>query len=466
LVIVDEGHNIGTKKRAEAIAKFKKVVGFTATPYRSWGSMRTPEDYGFKVIESLTLPEAQELRLLPPLVGIQINTADLVDEVPTTRSGQIDFAKLEKILKKSPDLRPFIADRVAQIISTENRNYKTVVACNFVWEAQELAELLKAKGIKVGLAVNQQAAREIHTDEIPALNTIDRYKLPESNPDSLQVIISPYVASEGFDAPATEVLVWASPTDSALRYTQYTGRLARRAEGKLFGVVVDCLYQTSQYGWTYNFGMWMKSNVRQLENGLLWLGPERDIEGLKQLPQVEALIVQSDMKDLHDLQKEGTIELQEGEFPIIILSLIGTFKGGAKRLVKIAKEVIDELRDQVPEIVVRRSSWTHYFYAVTDKDKFIQLMQAKGVKLRAESNMVKTVKGEFVISKATLEDIFFGIGRDLRPKAMAVIKDLSTREPDLFVQKESGGKTVFVATDKERFIQEMVTRGVKLKQKD
>lgn len=312
LVIVDEVHNIGTPNRKAVIDQFKRAIGFTATPYRYSGSLKAPEQYGFGVIESLTLPEAQELGLLPPLLGIQIDTSDVIDEIPTKKDGEINFPALERLLKNSPDLRPYIADKIANIISEEDRRYKTVIVVNFVWEAQELAKLLHEKGIKVGIAINQQAAKEIDTEEIPTIESIERYKLPENDEKSIQVLISPYVASEGFDAPATEVLVWASPTDSSLRYTQYTGRLARRAEGKLFGVVVDCLYQTNQYNWSYNMGMWMKGDVIQLDNGMLWLGPETSIESLKTLPQVEAIRKQADIKPISDLQKEALLSAPEG----------------------------------------------------------------------------------------------------------------------------------------------------------
>lgn len=90
LVVVDEVHNIGTDKRKAVVGQFEKVVGFTATPTRYSGRMRTPEQYRFKVIESLPLPEAQELRLLPPLVGIQIDTTSVLeDKIPTTLTGLI-----------------------------------------------------------------------------------------------------------------------------------------------------------------------------------------------------------------------------------------------------------------------------------------------------------------------------------------------------------------------------------------
>lgn len=94
LVIVDEVHNIGTSKRMAILENYHDVVGFSATPYRHSGEMKRPEDYGFEIIQSLTLPEAQQLRMLPPLLGLQIKTTDLIHALPL-REGRIDFTKLE-----------------------------------------------------------------------------------------------------------------------------------------------------------------------------------------------------------------------------------------------------------------------------------------------------------------------------------------------------------------------------------
>lgn len=463
LVIVDEVHNIGTQKRKETVEKFKNVVGFTATPYRYSGKMKAPEQYGFKVVESLTLPEAQELRLLPPLVGMQIDTKEVVDEIPTSKNGQIDFKALEGLLKESPDLRPLIADRVANIISSEGRNYKTVMAVNFVWEAQELAKLLHEKGIKVGIAVNQQAAKQIHSNEIPAIGSIDRYKLPENDEDSLQVLISPYVASEGFDAPFTEVLVWASPTDSPLRYTQYTGRLARRAEGKLFGVVVDCLYQTNQYNWAYNMGMWMKGNVRQLDNGMLWLGPETDIEKLKNLPQLEALRKQADFKDLDDLQKEGLLELQEGDFPITQNSLEVIFEGTKYKLYLDAKTIAHELADEYPGFVATRRNKARTILVVTDKELLIRMMVVKGTKLRRQDTE-GIQEGDIMVTERSLAELFIGSANALAKIGKDVFNKLIQLDPSLAVVRKSGKHHVPVVRDRDLFIKYMLKRGVQLRE--
>lgn len=464
LVIVDEVHNIGTPKRKAAIQRFDKVFGLTATPYRHSGRMKQPADYGFEVIESLTLPEAQEMRLLPPLLGIQIDTQEVVDEIPTTKTGQIDFKKLEKLLKNSPELRPFIADRIAQIINDEEGNkYKTVIAVNFVWEAQELAELLHAKGIKVGVAINQSAAKQIHTEEIPALKTIERYKLPEEDEKSIQVLISPYVASEGFDAPFTEVLVWASPTDSQLRYTQYTGRLARRAEGKLFGVVVDCLYQTEQYAWSYNMGMWMKGDVRQLENGLLWLGPETDIEGLRDLHAVQTMSKHSDRKSLENLQIEGLEEISESDFPLTQNVLRETFTGSYAGLMKLALDVVEDVTPEQPDFAVSRISGSNIVKAVTDRDLFIQMMQDKGARLK-EKSLEQLQETDTPINQPTINAIFIGGYFKLLPIIKNVIEELRAESPELVVKRIGpSGHAITVVTDREMLVKKMLERGTQLR---
>lgn len=468
LVIVDEVHNAGTQKRYEALQRFDKVIGFTATPRRHTGRMKDPEDYGFSMVDSLTLPEAQDVRLLPPLCGVQIDTKDLVAEIPTNSFGQIDFKKLEKLLKESPDLRPYIADRIANIISSEGRQYKTVIAVNFVWEAQELAQLLKDKGISVGVAVNKQSAKEIHSEEIPALDAIERYKLPASDEKSIQVLISPYVASEGFDAPFTEVLVWASPTDSPLRYTQYTGRLARRANGKLFGVVIDCLYQTSQYGWSYNFGMWMKGNVRQLDNGLLWLGPETDIEGLKDLPALAILREQADIKPLSEMEQgRNILEVQQTDFAISRISLQEYFVNGQTYL-ESANDLIMQLKERDPQLVARRKSGNFIISAVTDRLLFITEMKKRYPELQERdslSDILEVQATDVVISQPFLQANYVN-GQTWYSLAREVTEALRIEDPSLVKRRKIALRYVDVVVDKARFIKEMRKRFPDFEEKD
>ncbi len=466
LVVVDEVHNIGTSKRFAAIKDFKKVVGFTATPYRHSGKLKSPEEYGFNIVQSLTLPEAQiDLRLLPPLCGIQLDTKGLVADVPISPSGVIEFKELEGVLKDSLRLRPFIVDRVSDLICADGKNYKTVVAVNFVWEAQELAQLFRDKGIKVGIAVNQKKAKEIHTESTPSVDAIDRYILPESNPKSVQVLISPYVASEGFDAPFTEVLVWASPTNSSVRYTQYTGRLARRAPGKAYGVIVDCLYQTSQYGWSYNMGMWMKDSVRQTENGLLWLGPEQDISLLSILPAMEAMRSKADIRSLSSLQNTGILAVQPDDFPITNEQILQTFKGKARPTVKVAREVLEEIKKEHPELIEVRRSGTRDVQVCTDKGFYIRKVAEAGVSLKT-IDMETLDKDDYPISLNYLKKIFRGGSSVLRSLIEETRNVLGESNPDIFVKKRSGSVVVEVCTNPDLFNQEMIKLGAEVKERE
>lgn len=460
LLIIDEVHNIGTPQRKQIVDSFTNVVGFTATPLRYSGDMKVPEEYGFTVIESLPLPDAQEMRLLPPLCGMQIDTKTIIDRIPLRLNGSIDYKKLERMLKQNSDLRPFIADRVAQIITVGDKKYKTVVVVNFVWEAQELAELFLNKGIKPGLAVNARSAREIDSDSIPALDAIARYKQLSSDPQSVDVLISPYVASEGFDAPFTEVLVWASPTDSPLRYTQFTGRLARRAPGKLFGLLIDCLYQTNQYNWSYNFGMWMKDHLRQLDNGLLWLGPEADIETIKGLPAIREIGLQADSKTIEELQQEGLLEVQEGEFPIILANLMALFVGDSKKLTSLANIVLDEIAALDPNLVQIRKSGSNVVRVVTDKNLFRERMVALEANPRDDS--IEEVKPtDFVITGPELDQFFIGDRNRLIQKAKQVLNQIERTQPDLVATRVRKPWHVKVVTDRDFFIRQMVQLGFK-----
>ncbi|MBI4096434.1 MAG: DEAD/DEAH box helicase family protein [Candidatus Levybacteria bacterium] len=463
--IVDEVHNMGTPLRKATVEKFKNAVGFTATAYRHSGVLRNPEDYGFKIVKSLPLPEAQNLGFLPPLIGMQVDTSGLVKEVPMTMNGKIDYVKLERLLKESPNLRPCIADKVAGVISAEGKHYKTVIAVNFVWEAEELARLLKAKGIKVGVAVNQQAARQIHSEEIPALDSIERYKLPEKDERSLQVIVSPYILGEGFDAPATEALVWASPTDSELRYTQYTGRLARNAEGKAYGTILDFLYQTNQYNWSYNMGMWMKENVKQLNNGLLYLGREADINKLTQSSQVKSMGKQADIKPLSELQKEGLLEVQETDFSVDIDTLQEMFVGiRSKEALSLRQKALTLMWEEDPGLVLKRWNGKRLVDVVTNRQRFIDEMVKLGAVARRID--IKDVEvTDFAVNTISLKSAFEGNSSKLRSLADQALKAIREKNPELVaVRRSSKGFTVDVVTDRQRFIDEMIKLKVVLKQ--
>ncbi len=283
LIIVDEVHNIGTQIRMQLLRELMPdaVVGLTATALRSSGNYRWPEDYGFDVVDSMPLPNGIMERWLSPLAGIAIDTNVLLPE--DVRYGQsLNLAKVNQVLRHHPQLFQEIGREVAERFLPSGM--KTIVVVNRVHEeACVLARKIQSYGFKVGLAVNQSAASSLKGEFVTA-DAVCRYKLPHDDPDAIQVLISPYVIGEGFDAPATECVVWAAPTRSPTRYTQVVGRGARICPGKKFCLVVDFVYMIENYGYSYNFAQFMpKEWLQELADGVMYVGPE-DVANEIELP--------------------------------------------------------------------------------------------------------------------------------------------------------------------------------------
>ncbi|MHB8362353.1 MAG: DEAD/DEAH box helicase [Patescibacteria group bacterium] len=453
LVIVDEVHNIGTQQRYEAIKRFKRVVGFTATPYRHTGQMKIPESYGFTIIETLSLPEAQELELLPPLYARQIDTKELIENIPTLPSGKIDFKRLERLIRKHPELQEYIVDTLIPILSD---GYKTVISVNFVTEAEKIALLLKEKGVTVGIAVNQQSTKNLKEQYdglgIATTDSIERYKLSREDPRSVQVLISPYVASEGFDAPATEIMVWASPTDSTLRYTQYTGRLARRNPQKAYGIVIDFLYQTDQFGWSRNFAQFFK-DVYQLPSGTLYMGPLRKMSDIAEM-KLAKLLENTQTRNIKELQNTGEMdEVQENDFVISTPTFKASFTGRYGKLKPLSDEVVDILKEE--GIIVYKRNGSHIIPVCTRPERYFQEMESRGATRKQEMDEVQ--ENDFVINETTLTSSFIGIYGRLKPLSDEVIDIL--KEEGLIVYKRNGSHIIPVCTRPERYFQEMESRG-------
>ncbi len=344
LVLVDEVHNAGTPERAQAVRSFPHVVGFSATGHRHSGKLRAPEDYGFTAIDTFLLPDAQRLGILPSLVGMPLDVSNLLEggKIPLNQSGHFDYAKLTTLLKASPELRPFIVDQVVPLITQPNKPFKTVFIVNYVWEALEIAELVERYGLTVGVAVNTRAEKFIqhkYHGRIPSEGALDRFALPSDDPESLQVIVSPYKIAEGADVPAAEVLVWASPTESGVRYTQVVGRVSRFCNGKKFGMVVDAVFMTEKMKWSNNLLRFARSfeenyGLRDSESGLVYLGNEEELEtvglnlGSLQLPLPTSADIDDD--ELIGDRWQKLLPVQAGEILLTQKAIIHNFVGDSK----------------------------------------------------------------------------------------------------------------------------------------
>lgn len=68
-------------------------------------------------------------------------------------------------------------------------------------------------------------------------DTLNHYKLPKTDPNAVNALVSIGTLTTGFDAPATDCIVLLRPTRSPVLYVQIAGRGMRIADGKK-----DCLW--------------------------------------------------------------------------------------------------------------------------------------------------------------------------------------------------------------------------------
>lgn len=277
LAIVDEVHNSGTWKRLDILRELAPdaIVGLTATAYRSTGAYKWPHEYGFEIVDAMPLPDCIMKGWLSPMAAIAIDTHVLLPK-EVRETNKLNYRKINKALGNHPHL----FERIATEIGTRflPSGMKTVIIVNRIeQEACVIARILKKMGYDVGLAVNQAKSRQL-SEEFITTDAISRYKLPPEHTDSIQVLISPQVIGEGFDAPMTECVVWAAPTMSALRYTQVVGRGTRICPGKKFCLIVDFVYMIENFGYSYNFAQFMPIEVlHELPGGIMYVGPENAI---------------------------------------------------------------------------------------------------------------------------------------------------------------------------------------------
>ena len=277
LAVIDEAHNTGTRQRIELLKWMKPehAVGLTATSHRASGEFRAPEDYGFKVVDSMPLPDCIDKRWLSSLAGLSIDTGVMLPAAVRQGVGELNQKKMAQALRRYPELFGNIAKDIADRFLPSGM--KTVIVVNRVeQEACVIAKELMDRGYKVGLAVNQKAAREL-CDRFITLDAIRRYKLPHDHPESIQILISPQVIGEGFDAPATECVIWACPTMSNVRYTQVIGRGSRRCWMKKYCLIVDYVYMIENYGYSLNFAQFFKKEeMQEMEGGFMYVGPKQN----------------------------------------------------------------------------------------------------------------------------------------------------------------------------------------------
>ena len=242
LVLIDEAHlipgNSSTMYRRfldalQAINPALKVIGFTATPFRTGsGMLHEGKDALFTDIAyEAPVRDLIDAGYLSPLVSKQPNTRLDVSKVGT-RAGDFIARDLAAAVDQDATTRAAVAE-----IITHGKDRKSWLAfCSGVDHARHVAEEFARQGITCRTIFGNTPKEE--RDAI-----IAAFKRGE-----IRALASMGVLTTGFNAPAVDLIALLRPTKSAGLYVQMVGRGTRLAPDKENCLVLDFADNVRRHG--------------------------------------------------------------------------------------------------------------------------------------------------------------------------------------------------------------------------
>jgi superfamily II DNA or RNA helicase len=233
LIIIDEAHRATSPSYIKLVDRYRdldpecRVLGVTATPNR------TDQTALGLVFDSV----AFEMGIVDGidsgwLVDIQqkfavVEELDL-SKVPCRKNefGETDFspAALEELLSQEGPLHAMSRP----ILDCTEDGRQAIIFTASVSHAHLWAAVLNHYRPGCAAAVDGTMAKG---EGQPRTETIKRYKAGE-----LQFLLNFNIATEGFDAPKTSMVIMGRPTKSVLVYTQMIGRATRPLSGVVDGI--------------------------------------------------------------------------------------------------------------------------------------------------------------------------------------------------------------------------------------
>ena len=242
LVLIDEAHlipgNSSTMYRRfldalQAINPALKVIGLTATPFRTGsGMLHEGKDALFTDIAyEAPVRELIDAGFLSPLISKQPNTRLDVSKVGT-RAGDFIARDLAAAVDEEATTRAAITE-----IITHGKDRKSWLAfCSGVDHAGHVAEEFGRQGITCETIFGDTPKEE--RDAI-----IAAFKRGE-----IRALASMGVLTTGFNAPGVDLIALLRPTKSAGLYVQMVGRGTRLAPGKENCLVLDFAGNVRRHG--------------------------------------------------------------------------------------------------------------------------------------------------------------------------------------------------------------------------
>jgi len=253
LTQADEAHHSAADSYKKILGYFNPefTLGLTATPERSDGEEIL--DLFKKVAHKLDLQTAVERDELVPVRCIRIKTnIDLTN----VRFNGIKYNYLDLENKMYiPERNNLIVDTYLNYV----KDKKTVIFCVSVKHGEEIARLLREKGIaanSVSGSTNSKKRKEI---------------LSDYENGTINVLCACDLLNEGWDSPKTETLFMARPTMSKTIYMQQLGRGMRKSEGKEYLMVFDFVDNANMFN--ESLSVHRMFNINEYHPGSFVLAP-------------------------------------------------------------------------------------------------------------------------------------------------------------------------------------------------
>lgn len=241
-VVVDECQHCccGSPTR---VTQFYKVVnnlyapykfGLTATPKRSDGLEKSMFALIGDVIAEVDKSEVQDKTCPVKVQVVETGYYPDVDKV-LNGDGTINYNELIRDLIDNTERLQI----VSSLINEHCKQYSMVLASRI----QYLETLQKAYSGRSVLISTMGTSKKAKQERKTALKML--------NDGEIDCIFATYqLAAEGLDCPNLRYVVFATPEQNERTVVQAVGRVARKADGKSHGTVIDCVDSFGMYqGW-------------------------------------------------------------------------------------------------------------------------------------------------------------------------------------------------------------------------
>lgn len=240
VIIVDEcQHCCGTPTR---VTQFYKVlsnlsarykIGLTATPKRADGLEKSMFALLGDVIYEVSRKAVAYTTC--PIKIEEVQTGYVPDyNAILTGDGTINYSKLLNDLIENEERFEVVKNKI------NNLDGSILVLSSRVRYAQRLSAKFKGMAICLSTLGNSKSAKAHRKEALQKLNN-----------GKIKAIFTTYqLAKEGLDVPSLRYVVFATPEKDETTIIQSVGRVARKADGKEYGTVIDFIDNFGMYkGW-------------------------------------------------------------------------------------------------------------------------------------------------------------------------------------------------------------------------